>query len=186
VYKNDLVRKGLSSEKADALVELAVKGNNLLDEADAAYRAQSEEDAKELARLAKVAEDEAKQWRTQVDTMDSMLNETIRKKDLKVIIPDTEQKDFNQFVRSMVQHDGEAFYIAQKIDPGTLQQVIESLYVQFKKGDLGAIITRKANSLNVKRNQIQLAGTRKKSETPPPAPTNNKLTLGQFRFPGES
>lgn len=186
VYRNDLINKGLDASKAEALVELAVKDNTLLSEADAAYRRQSDADARELDRLAKAAADEAKAWQTQVNNMDTMLNTTIKSKDLKVIIPDAEQKEFNNYVRDLIQHDGKDFYVAQKLDPAQMATIIEALYVQFKKGDLSAIIARKANTLTVKRNQITLAGTRKAQTAPAPAPAQQqRKTLGQIKFPGE-
>lgn len=187
VYRNDLINKGLDATKADALVELAIKDNTLLTEADAAYRRQNEEDARELDRLAKAAADEAKAWQQQVNSMDTLLNTTIKSKDLKVIIPDAEQKEFNNYVRDLIQHDGRDFYVAQKLDPAQMATIIEALYVQFKKGDLSAIIARKANTLTVKRNQIALAGTRKTQTAPAPNPAQQtRKTLGQIKFPGEA
>jgi hypothetical protein len=154
VYKNDLVNRGLSSENADALVDMAVKNNTILAEADKSYKAQEETDRRELARLAAAAEQEQQAWKNRVKEIDNVLSSTLTSKELKVVIPDSEQKDFDNFVRNMIQTDGQDFYIAQTIDPKTMATIIESLYIQFKKGDLSAVITRAANSLNVKRNQI--------------------------------
>lgn len=186
IYKSGLMRKGLSESNADALVEIAVKSNSLFAEADQEYRNQQQEDQQELARLAQLAQKEAADYQTKIDAFDNMLNTTLSASDLNVVIPDAEQKNFNRFVKEMVQTDGKNFFIAQILEPSTVRAITESLYIQFKKGDLSSVITRKANSLVTKRNQIQLGNTKKTaSAAPPPPPETKKQTLGNLKFPGE-
>lgn len=183
IYKQSLLAKGLGDNQAQALVELAEKSNNLFSEADKAYSVQQESDRNALARLTQKADEEAKQYNNKVAEMDKLLVDTVKAPDLKVVIPDTERAAFSTFMRTFVQSDGENFYIAQKIEPASIRQVTEALYIQFKKGDLSSVIARQANSLNVRKQQIALGANKKASSAPPPAPApSNKRTLGELTF----
>jgi hypothetical protein len=184
VYKNDLLQKGLGDIQADALIELAVKNNALATEAERSYKQQQAADQQELARLTQVAVNEANQYQAQVQAIDNLLSTTIKSPSLKVVIPDTDQQPFTAYLRNFLQADQEGnFFIAQQVQPETVNQIAEALYIQFKKGDLSAIVTRKANSLNVQRNQLILGKSKKAASSPPPAPAaSKKTTLGNLKF----
>jgi hypothetical protein len=183
IYKSGLLRKGLSDVKAEALVKMAVDGNSLFQEADGEYQAQTEEDQRELARLTQMATQEAAAYQQKIDGLDQMLDQTFKASDLKVIIPDSEQAAYAKFVRDLIQTDGKNFFIAQPLEPSTVKAITESLYIQFKKGDLSSIIARQAGTAVAKRNQIALGGTKRPAAvTPPPAASSNKKTLGELNF----
>lgn len=183
VYRDELLSKGLSEDHADVLVKDAETKGTLDSEAEAAYNRRIDNDRNQMLLLEEQAIQERKNYQAKADEVDNTLSSAINSQALGLVIPDKEKGAFHAFIKEHVQTDGEKFFIAQEIQKDSVERLTEALYLQFKKGDLSAIIQRKANSLNVKRNQVILGKTKQPSTAPPPADTApRRKTLGEINF----
>jgi hypothetical protein len=183
VYKDELTSKGLSDEHADILIKSAEDKGTLDAEAEAAYNRRLVSDRAEMEALEKQALEEDKIFRTKVKEVDTAIESAVNSTALGLVIPDKEKVPFLAFMKQHVQTDGEKFFVAQEIQKDSVERLTEALYLQFKKGDLSSIIQRRANTLNVKRNQLTLGKTRQSATAPPPADTTpRKKTLGELNF----
>ncbi len=182
LYKTSLQNRGLAQEDIDVLVESAEKNNRLFMEADRAYREQQDADQKELARLTQKIQEDEQNYRRSVQEMEGLVANTIKSTDLSVVVPDAEQKAFQDFIKENLHIDDKGqFFVAQPINKDTAGQLVSALYLMYKKGDLSKIVARKAQTLVVKQNQIALGQTRKAASSPAPTPAKSKnVPLGNL------
>jgi len=181
IYKNDLLRKGLGEDEVEALIGIAEKSNKLAAEADKAYKAQEQRDKDELARLTQLAEEDTRNYQQKVAELGTLLDTAIKSPAMNVVIPDSEQKGFRDFVNEMLQTDGKEFYLAQPLKKETIDAVMAAMYLQFKKGDLSKIVERKARTLNVAKNSQKLDSSKKTVATAEQV-TKKTVTLGEQRW----
>ena len=183
VYREDLTSKGLSDAHAEILIKNAEDNGTLDAEAEAAYTRRLDTDKLEMERLQTQAMNEQKVYMQKVKDTDTALNNAVNSTALGLVIPDKEKSSFLAYIKEHVQSDGEKFFVAQEIHRDSIERLTEALYLQFKKGDLSSIIQRKANSLNVKRNQLILGKSKQTPTSPAPeTPQSRKKTLGELNF----
>jgi hypothetical protein len=186
VYKQDLIAMGLSEAKAEALVKASENSGELFNDAEASYKKREDFDKKELARLDKLAKDEELAYQRKVAEVNSNIQSAVSSKDLRVIIPEKEQPAFMQYLNSMLQTDGENFFLTQDISKEIDSKLIEALFIHFKKGDLDGIVQRRADTANARRLQLSLEKSKKAAQAEPPKPEPaKKRTLGDIKFPGQ-
>lgn len=74
-----------------------------------------------------------------------------------------EAKEFADFVRSGIQRDGKGGYMfVTPIDPANMEKQLQTEFFRFKKGDLSALITTKAQT--IKAQQLRLNADREKQK----------------------
>ena len=156
VYKESLLAKGLDEDMVQVLVDKAIKDNKLFDLADAAYKATQKDHEKELARLDQLRKDADSKYNSAVNQLQISLSEAIREgKGMSIFIPDTDKERFQKFVQEFVEYDKPTgrMLIVQPIE-GSLPKQLEALYLQYKKGDLSALIKRAVQKENTKRLKV--------------------------------
>jgi hypothetical protein len=180
VYRESLIRKGVSEKQAKSLVDLAVKDNEILELADAAYKEYETSHAKELKDVADQIERETKQFEESVAAMSTMLTKEISSNEsMKFIVPDSKKAEFNQFVRNHIREQEGKFYVAQEISKDTIGKVLEGLYLRFVNGDLNQLVQRRAQTTVT--NRLRSAAAKTTSIVPgKETTTNRKKTLGEL------
>lgn len=191
VYKHDLKVKGLDDEAIDALVQKAIKDNKLKDKADAAYTTIDKAQKKQLDDITKLDAERTEANNTAINGMIARVDKAIGA-ELRFVIPESDKKPFREFVIANMRYapadNGTGtFSIVQKIDEPSLNSLMESLFFQYKKGDLKAIISKQVKTeaaqnirLRMKTNQAAPGGG-----SGGPKPNENYITLGELVKPNQ-
>lgn len=181
VYTQSLLDSGIDAEMADELVKLAETKGILEAKADAAYKLREDADKKELARLALKMETEAKDYQRKVAEVHTLLDTATSGAELGFIIPDTDKKNFDQFVKGLLHvNEGGEFFIAQPVSKDNVKTLMASLFLAYKKGDLSQVIQRKAQSAVVQRNRLTLQTTKKVASQEPAPGKSKEVPFGQL------
>lgn len=185
LYTSSLLSKGLSQSQAKALVEMAIKDGKLFELADAEYKHAESSHEKSLAEIQRKNTEAQQQYERAVQSLDNTIVQTIEK-GMKFIVPEADKVPFQNFIRESVEYDKQTntFMLVKPLTKETPASELEAFYLLYKKGDLSALIQRKAQVLNSNR----LGQTIKKSnqsnangggQNPPPAATDN-VPLGSL------
>jgi hypothetical protein len=145
----DLVNRGVPAEVAKATVDSYIKSNSLKEKALEVYQAT---DASNRARLAEMEETNKKAQQVYTQSVQA-LNESITKtikSDMKLVVPEAKQREFQQFVLDRVQHDGKKFFFVQEVGQD-LNTALDALYLQYVKGDLKSLVEKRAQTKAVHR-----------------------------------
>lgn len=146
VYKFDLKSRGLDDDTVETLVKKAITENKLKEKAVTAYTKIEEDNRRMLDtadarnRLLEEQTDKA------VGVMVTSVNETIARMDF--IVAETDKAAFSKFALDSLRYNSidNSFTIAQQINANDLKQHMESLFYQFKKGDLSKLIIKAAKT----------------------------------------
>lgn len=180
LYRDDLVRKGVSEKQAQLLVDQAVKDKEIFELADKAYKAQEKEQADKLTLIQKKLEADEKEFQDSVKALTTMLTTEINTSaTMKFLVPEAKKTEFYQYVSSRVQESAGKFLIVQEIEKNSLPRLLEGLYLQFVNGNLKEVVERQAKTTNVKtlRDRLNRQQQRRPDSAPP---GDGKKTLGDL------
>lgn len=180
VYRDDLLRKGLDADSAKVLVDKAVTDKKIFELADKAYKDYDKSQKDELAQVTKKLEDEDKAYQKSVAELSTLITNTISGDTMRFLVPDAKKADFDKFVRTHIQRDGDQFFAVQALDKDSIGKTLEALYFRFINGDLKSLIQRTAVTQNSKRLQ---RAAQKSEKTPAGGGTggaSGKKTLGEI------
>lgn len=151
IYRKSLTLKGNTAEQVDALVQIAKDKGKLFEsskvELVGLQKRQALDNQKREQGIKAQQGRETQLTNSFFSELDKALNTGIK----GVTIPKAEHKAFAEFVKeNTYMRDGKLLYI-KELDPKNLQEELAANYFKFKKGDLSAIVTRRAASLNAER-----------------------------------
>ena len=180
LYREDLVRKGVSEKQAQFLVDQAVKDKEIFELADKAYKAQEKEEANKLIQIQTKLEADEKEFQNSVKALTTMLSTEINTSaTMKFLVPEAKKTEFYQYVSSRVQESAGKFLIVQEIEKNSLPRLLEGLYLQFVNGNLKDVVERQAKTSNVRTLRDRL--NRQQQKRPDSAPPGDgKKTLGDL------
>ena len=180
LYREDLVRKGVSEKQAQFLVDQAVKDKEIFELADKAYKAQEKEEANKLIQIQTKLEADEKEFQNSVKALTTMLSAEINTSaTMKFLVPEAKKTEFYQYVSSRVQESAGKFLIVQEIEKNSLPRLLEGLYLQFVNGNLKDVVERQAKTSNVRTLRDRL--NRQQQKRPDSAPPGDgKKTLGDL------
>lgn len=180
LYREDLVRKGVSEKQAQFLVDQAVKDKEIFELADKAYKAQEKEQADKLIQIQAKLEADEKEFQNSVKALTTMLSTEINTSaTMKFLVPEAKKTEFYQYVSSRVQESAGKFLIVQEIEKNSLPRLLEGLYLQFVNGNLKDVVERQAKTTNVRtlRDRLNRQQQRRPDSAPP---GDGKKTLGDL------
>lgn len=180
VYTYSLKAAGRDQDEIDALVESAIKANKLKDRATAAWNAVDTDQKQQLELLQKEKETKDREFETSVTNFTRMLSNVIEK-EMGFVVADTNKKEFEKYVLDNVRYDNGKFFVVQELGQ-ELKTTVEALFLQYKKGDLSTIVTRKAKTEAAQRLKLKTGGsgpTPGSGQTPSPSGIGY-IPLGQI------
>lgn len=148
IYRKALTIRGNTPEQVDSLVQIAKDKGKLYD--------QSKFELENLQRKQLIEErgraEGAKAAELKEAQLQSSFNQefaSLLEKGVKgVVIPKTERKQFEDFMKSSIYVQAGRLLYVKEINPKDLQDEVAANYFKFKKGDLSVIAARKASSMN--------------------------------------
>lgn len=156
---SDLISKGVPDEIAKLTADKYIKDNTLTTKALELYEVKKQEEDKLLQDQIKKDAQRKTQFQQEVQSLTASIQKGIEN-EIKLVVPADKKKEFYNFVIENLEHDGENFYLAQKLDPTKLDAgMLEALYLQFVKGDVSALIKREG-----KKQTLQRLGQRVKTD----------------------
>lgn len=164
VYKQELLMKGIDPSSAQILVDAAVKDNTLVTKAEAAWKLLDQAQKDQLANLQKQHEENEKAYNTSLGNLTKNMVDSI-KNGLNFVVPEANQPEFQQFIINSLRYDDGKFYVVQEMLPDTMKTTLEALYFQYRKGDLGQIITKKAKTQAAQSLKLKLPSSNPKPGT---------------------
>jgi hypothetical protein len=175
----DLRIKGIPDDLAQATVDKYIKENSLKDKAVKLYTEQEASDLRKLQAIQEQDKREKAQFQSTVDSLSTTVEKTI-KSEMKLLVPETKQVEFKEFIMSKLQHDGQNFFFVQPVGQD-LNTVLDSLYLQFTKGDLTAIVEKRAQTKAVQRLGAKVAQDKKTAGSGPAGNSTPKyIPLGDI------
>lgn len=181
VLTDDLRNKGVPEKQVKMLVDAAVKDKELFDLSDKAYKDKQARDTQSIEKLNKQLEAENQYYQRAVTGLTKAITEQISSADMSIVIPEAQRPVFDAFVRQHIEYNEQTkqFMFVQNIDPKVLPRQLEALYLQFKKGNLGELIRREAQTSNTKRLKRAVESTKDKINDQGGG-GKRKLTLGEI------
>lgn len=164
MVKQDLLDKGVPEEIVEATVAKYVKDNVITDKATAVYNAKKQAEAFQLQELEKEQKAQQQEFQQAVSNVLTIVSKNINE-GLNLIVPDAKKNEFNEFVKNNIRFDNGKFYVVSELGQNNLKEVLESQYFQYVKGDLTALVERKAKTVTTQRlrtkvNQSNAAGVK--------------------------
>ena len=154
ILKKDLSEKGLSEKMVDLIIAQQKEDGVLVDEANKVVKSTNEKlEADKQAKVeaqAKLVEQQQEIINKTATGLQNFIAKGIFEENgIKTIIPESDKKDFTEFLMNSVQvmADGSAV-IVHKIE--SLSDLKYDFF-RFKRGNLGAVVEKKAGDLNAKR-----------------------------------
>jgi len=147
VLRHDLRSRGLDNDTVELLVKDAITKNQLKEKATTAYTNIEADQKKVLDNITKYNAEREMAQNNAISGMVKSLDETINSA-TKFVIPDADKPAFRKYVLDSLRYDAQSntFSLVQKIEGESLAQTVEALFFQHKKGDLKALIERKAKT----------------------------------------
>lgn len=162
----DLEKRGVDKEIIDATIEKAVKDGKLFDKADAAYKTVEAAEQKALADAERNATERAQREATAIQqTVDAITDVVMNSKVSNIVIPDAKRAEFAEHIKQHLFFDGENFFLTKPITKDTLAEAIQAEYFGFVKGDLKALVERRAKTQNAERLRINTQKTKTSTKT---------------------
>lgn len=176
IYKYDLTSRGLDAGAVQMLVDAAVKDSTLAAKADAAYTTVEQAQKAQLEEIQKLEVKEQKEFELATGTLTRKIDDNLA--GMSFVVPQAEQADFKKFVLNQIRYDNGNFYVVQPVggDSKDVQKLMESLFFQFKKGDLATIVKRNVSTKTSQR----LSTIVKATNTPGNSGNNGPNKAGAF------
>lgn len=163
--RRDLLSKGLSQTIVDLQVKEYITQGKLKENALKVYDVTLEADRR---RLEDIQQREAARQRTfdsSVQTLTKEVDSTI-KAGMKSLVPETKQQEFANFVMQHIQHDGENnFFAILPISKEEMATTMDSLYLQYLKGDLSKLVAKEAKKETTQRLKLRIERDTAKRKT---------------------
>lgn len=176
LFKNDLLNKGVEPEVVEAALASAIKKNELKDKSLKLYDGIQTAQTKQLA-------DATERNRQETLRIDGIIKQTTTKiekviPELSFVVPEADKKAFQAFIEDNTQYNKHEnkFYIIQPLDIDNPKGQLESLFFQFKKGDLSKIIQQKVATQAAQKLRLQADKSKK------PTPTGGSDGKDQKQF----
>lgn len=178
LYKQSLIDRGVDEDIADSAVAKAIKDNTLTEKSTRAYNDIRTSQEQQLKQMEAEAQKEREVFQKECDLVLDNLNGTIDSGSMKFIVPDAKKPEFKEFVRNSLRHEDNKFYAVTEIGSNP-KNVLESLYFQYIKGDLSALIEKRAETKTVQRLKL---GVQKARSGSPKSSNSSKLPGGYVPF----
>lgn len=148
VYKHELKMKGLDDDSIESLVAKAIKDNKLKEKADAAYKTIDDAQKKQIDDIAKLDTQKKETTTKAITALVEKIDQAIAGKDLRFVIPDTEKKSFREFAINAMRYDAGTgtFSVVHKVEGDQLNEILEALFFQHKKGDLKSLVEKQSKT----------------------------------------
>jgi len=153
--KKDLLKKGLSQTIVDLQVKEYITQGTLTAQALKVYDQVVQDDKLRLQQIQTKEAERQKAFETNVQTLTQEVSSTI-KNGMKSLVPETKQAEFANFVMTHIQHDGESnFFAILPVSKEQLATTMDSLYLQYVKGDLSKVVAKEAKKETVQRLKLK-------------------------------
>lgn len=178
VYVEYLRSRGNDQEVIDIAVDKAIKDGVLLNRATTAYESRKAEDAKILEDTQKRAEEVELETTRNLTAMNTQLDSLILESKLEgLVIPDAKRAGFKQEVLNNLYYDNGKFMLVKEVSKDNLNQILQSEYFGFVRGNLEDIVQRKAKTEQVKAVKLRMNKDTK------PSKGGNDRTQGKSYIP---
>lgn len=144
VYRQYFYSMGLGQTEANLLVDAAVKDNTLAEKSTAAWEYIDSSQQKLLKELSEKANAKELEFANGLKSVTENLSKAI-KSEIEFTVPETDQQKFLQFMLSNMRYDNGKFFIVQEVGD-SLKTLTESLFFQYKNGNLNDLIRRQVNA----------------------------------------
>lgn len=182
VYRHDLKSRGLDDDSIKALVDKAIKDSVLKDKATAAHKGIDEAQKAQEKTIEKRAEEAKTRQTEDIKLMTDAVKESINSMALQV--PQTEKTAFvDHVLKNLMTYDDSTgnFFIQQKVDPKSLPQMLDTLFFQFKKGNLKDLVQKQAKTEAAQNIRLKLTDKDKgKGGAKAPLKPNEHIPLGEL------
>ncbi|RUP42159.1 MAG: hypothetical protein EKK63_02355 [Acinetobacter sp.] len=149
--KKDLLKKGLSQTIVDLQVKEYITQGTLTQQALKVYDQVVREDKLRLQEIQTKEAERQKAFESSVQNLSQEISTTV-KNGMKSLVPETKQAEFVNFVMNHIQHDGESnFFAILPVSKEQLATTMDSLYLQYMKGDLSKVVVKEAKKQTVQR-----------------------------------
>lgn len=145
IYTQDLMSKGLDADTAKILVDTAIKNNQLLDKSTVAWTGMDKAQKDQLAQLQADKDKADRQFAVDKENLNKALVNAIRS-EISFLVPETQQPAFQKYILDNLRYDDGKFYLVQPMEADNFKTVVESLFFQYKKGDLTTLIRKQAQT----------------------------------------
>lgn len=162
----DFLRKGIPEDIAQATIDKYIKDNQLKDKAMKLYEEQDKLDRARLKAIDEKQKQDQKEFEASLHAVTTNIAASI-KNEMKLLVPEVKQKEFQEFVINSIRHDGEKFFVVHELGD-KLSTTLDSLYLQFMKGDLNTLVEKRAQTKAVQRLGQRVAADKKNSSSAPP------------------
>lgn len=184
LYTSFLIDKGIAEDEAKLLVDTAVKNKTLDAKSDAAYKTMEAKEKADIEALEKELKDRDTVFNNSLNTISKQIEEEIKGKNMSIIVPDAKKVEFSNYLRAFVEYDaaGNRWLISQPLTKDTMPKIMEALYFQFVKGNMGDLVKREAAHQNATRLKRSIDATKTAARGGAPADTGGKknLTVGEI------
>lgn len=171
----DYRQKGLDETSIELLVKDAISKNTLKDQAVKVHAAFEKAQIEQEALIQKRYEEREKAINEAIGGMVKAIDTSIG--NMRFVVPDANKAEFESFVKQNIQFDEQTgtFVLNREVTQESLQNVLESLFFQFKKGDLKTIVERQARTKAAQTIRLGI-----KTEKGPKGGGNEKKNEGDF------
>lgn len=147
VYRYDLSSRGLDDETVDQVVKKAIADNKLLERATVSHTSIDKGQKDQLAALQQQNAAIQRRADEAVGAMSAQVTKTIDTA-MNLIVPEARKAEFNKFILDNMRYDEQTgkFMIVQEVNPEGLNTQLEAMLFQFLKGDMSAMIQKKADT----------------------------------------
>jgi hypothetical protein len=172
LVRTALALKGNSPTIIDTLITSLKDSDKLFEVAEQELQAlQQQQVQREQERSQKAAALKAQEEKDLSDLGNAF--DTALKKGIDgIVIPEKDRKGFNEFFSQQIDYHNGQIYRVQTLNTKDLNKVLKAMYFEFKGGDLGGLVDRKAAS----KQAIKIKGAIKPTVTPK-ATSNGKPFL---------
>jgi hypothetical protein len=180
--KRDYMSKGVPEVVVDATIKELIKNNTLDETALKLYNNLETVQKDQLDALQAYTKENEINFRRQVDAVLGDVTKTISSTELMVDIPQAKRTEFEQYVVKHIGHNESGFFLTQQLAPDTLPDLIAGMYLQFSKGDLSAIVNKKAKTVATQRLRLRLKADKalERGGGSPPKPKDDYVPLGEL------
>lgn len=169
IYTRALKERGNSDRQVQTLVEAAIKGGFLAEEAEAAYQYLDETEKAYLDSLDKEVKQSQQRFLDDVDNFNNTLTETVKTMALK--IPEAKQKGFLDNFSDKVKYEGGKFFLVEELDAKSLAKILDREYFGYVNGDLTKLVEKRADTKNAQR--LKLKADKATNRSMPPQRDDN-------------
>lgn len=182
VLTRDMQNRGIEPDVIEYMIDKAVKDGKLFDKADAAYRTvdASEKKALQDAEANALARTKAEAAVTK-GMLDGITDVVMNSKTSNIVIPDAKRGEFAEYIKQNLYYDGQNFFLTKPLTKENIAEIVQGEYFHFAKGDLKALVERKAKTENANKFRLNAGKTKTTSRSSgEPAANKGYVPLGDL------